>query len=494
MSAYIGTNFLLVSVMLISMTLVTISLSKNVQKNQIFYIWFVGLLLGSVGTLMSGIALVSYDESVRMELNTDPFLFNNFLLTGLFFYLLSMLCQPLFFFATRTTLKKLIALIIVLVGLLVLFLILLKMLAVRDDYYIRLFSAHTFLTCIILWLAAELFFLTKKNSSILVKTIFGLCGIALSVHIIWSIVILLAAFEIEPFDFSDFQINSYDLNFRFIRTSLFIFLESAIFFYWIQYFSSVTLAEKKRKSEINALILEKDKLISHLVNINLLVETGALSVGLAHEINQYLARIQLNAEEAVKHLNEGQSSSNATLYLSRIIDANQSATDVILGLKKLFYKMDAVAISGDIDAAIIDIVNVYQERLDKSNIKIETFLDANQAWSFSNTLIRQVIGNLLSNAIDALDTIDTNNKKIRIYSAIENNLLRIEINDNGPGIDNINNKNIFHLFKSTKAHGSGIGLWLCQHIISEHQGHLIFENKSEGGVSFIVTIPPARQN
>jgi two-component system nitrogen regulation sensor histidine kinase GlnL len=70
----------------------------------------------------------------------------------------------------------------------------------------------------------------------------------------------------------------------------------------------------------------------------------------------------------------------------------------------------------------------------------------------------------------------------------------MKINDNGPGIDNINNKNIFHLFKSTKAHGSGIGLWLCQHIISEHQGHLIFENKSEGGVSFIVTIPPARQN
>jgi hypothetical protein len=133
MSAYIGTNFLLVSVMLISMTLVTISLSKNVQKNQIFYIWFVGLLLGSVGTLMSGIALVSYDESVRMELNTDPFLFNNFLLTGLFFYLLSMLCQPLFFFATRSTVKKLIVLIIVLVGLLVLFLILLKMLAIRDN-------------------------------------------------------------------------------------------------------------------------------------------------------------------------------------------------------------------------------------------------------------------------------------------------------------------------------------------------------------------------
>jgi signal transduction histidine kinase len=303
----------------------------------------------------------------------------------------------------------------------------------------------------------------------------------------------MAEFEIEPFAFSEFQINNYDLHFRFVRTSLFIFLESAIFFYWIQNFSSVALAQKKRKSKIAQLISEKDKLISHLVNINLLVETGALSVGLAHEINQFLARIQLNAEEAIRLINETQTSHNATLYLSRILDANRSATDVILGLKNLFFKMDTSTVLGDIDAAITDVVKVYLERAEKSKIKIETSLYANQAWSFSNTLIRQVIGNLLSNAIDALDSIKRDNKKILIYSSIENNTLRIEINDNGPGVDTFKNKNIFNLFKSTKAHGSGIGLWLCQHIISEHQGHLVFENKVEGGVSFIVTIPAMQQ-
>ena len=105
--------------------------------------------------------------------------------------------------------------------------------------------------------------------------------------------------------------------------------------------------------------------------------------------------------------------------------------------------------------------------------------------------MRQVVANLISNAIDSLDSLVKNNKEICIKSEIvEKGQYRFSVTDNGFGVNPEYADKLFSLFVSSKSSGTGVGLWLSRHIIERHQGSLTYQNlPGNGGVSFIVSIP-----
>jgi signal transduction histidine kinase len=107
------------------------------------------------------------------------------------------------------------------------------------------------------------------------------------------------------------------------------------------------------------------------------------------------------------------------------------------------------------------------------------------------SLFRQVVANLLSNAIEALDTSSRSDKVIHIQSAIDQEGdYCLKITDNGPGINAQQGVKIFSLFSTSKPLGSGIGLWLSRYIVERHKGSLTYKNLPDnGGVSFILKIP-----
>lgn len=103
--------------------------------------------------------------------------------------------------------------------------------------------------------------------------------------------------------------------------------------------------------------------------------------------------------------------------------------------------------------------------------------------------MRQVIGNLLVNAIEALDLISRNDKLIRISSQITHGQLEFSIFDNGQGINEALAGDVFSLFQTSKNHGTGLGLWLSVHIVEKHHGCISYSNSPDGGVEFKVSIP-----
>ena len=66
--------------------------------------------------------------------------------------------------------------------------------------------------------------------------------------------------------------------------------------------------------------------------------------------------------------------------------------------------------------------------------------------------------------------------------------------DTGNGIDPENLHNIFNPFYSTKESGLGLGLPLVYKIIASHQGHIEVDNRPGEGVTFIITLPAARED
>jgi signal transduction histidine kinase len=101
------------------------------------------------------------------------------------------------------------------------------------------------------------------------------------------------------------------------------------------------------------------------------------------------------------------------------------------------------------------------------------------------------VANLISNAIDALDLLDRDNKIICIQSGYdEKGWHRFSVTDNGSGIRPEYVDKLFELFVSSKSSGTGVGLWLSRHIIERHQGLLTYQNlPDKNGASFIVNIP-----
>ena len=67
--------------------------------------------------------------------------------------------------------------------------------------------------------------------------------------------------------------------------------------------------------------------------------------------------------------------------------------------------------------------------------------------------------------------------------------LHINISDNGPGILDDERNNIFNPFITTKADGSGLGLWIAKNHVDNLNGHIYVESKYGEGTKFIVVLP-----
>src|SRR5690606_29777493 len=99
-------------------------------------------------------------------------------------------------------------------------------------------------------------------------------------------------------------------------------------------------------------------------------------------------------------------------------------------------------------------------------------------------LIEQVLINLLKNAIEALS--ETGQPKLSLVGSYDENTVKIEITDNGPGIIKEALEHIFVPFYTTKRTGSGIGLSLSRQIMQMHNGSITVE--SEPDVKTVFTL------
>jgi signal transduction histidine kinase len=105
----------------------------------------------------------------------------------------------------------------------------------------------------------------------------------------------------------------------------------------------------------------------------------------------------------------------------------------------------------------------------------------------------QVIINLFSNAIDAMD--GKSEKRLLVATVLEKtpegDFVRIVFSDSGKGIDEKNISRIFDPFFTTKdpGMGTGLGLSIAFGILQEHRGTLHAENNEWGGASFVIRLP-----
>jgi len=138
---------------------------------------------------------------------------------------------------------------------------------------------------------------------------------------------------------------------------------------------------------------------------------------------------------------------------------------------------------------IREVVTLLKAAMNEKNIKLDVICDENMKVVLSEALFRQVIYNLLQNAVEA----SPENATVSIEAGTNNGHLKLAIADNGRGIDDSIKEKIFDSFFTTgqggPRSGLGLGLAITKDIVSAMRGKIDFVSKVNKGTTFNIEIP-----
>jgi signal transduction histidine kinase len=155
----------------------------------------------------------------------------------------------------------------------------------------------------------------------------------------------------------------------------------------------------------------------------------------------------------------------------------------------------------DLNRLITDTLVLYAGVLQQGSVRLETALLPNlPPVRLDAEQIRQVIINLVDNAIEALGgpqarpRPDGQPATVSLRTTVDapNGFVRLVVSDNGPGVPAADRDKLFMPYYSTKGRGSGLGLAIVRRIIVEHGGSIEAADASPSGTTFTVELPAAQ--
>jgi PAS domain S-box-containing protein len=216
-----------------------------------------------------------------------------------------------------------------------------------------------------------------------------------------------------------------------------------------------------------------------------LASLGQLAAGVAHEINTPLANVMLVAESVRRRTQDPWVRSRIETITTQV----DSAARIVRGLLDF-------ARRGDLYVTTLDMVQVTRDAVDFLKGKqsadvelVETYPDEPLPVSGDRGQLIQVLTNILNNSYEAMEGSETGRIGIEVRRR-ENNV-EVEIRDHGPGIPIDALPHIFEPFFTTKPEGkgTGLGLAICHGIMQAHHGSITARNGSDGGASFLISLP-----
>src|SRR5271155_3710189 len=231
---------------------------------------------------------------------------------------------------------------------------------------------------------------------------------------------------------------------------------------------------------------------TELARVTSLTAAGQMAASIAHEINQPLASIALGCSASLRWLAKTPPNlDEVKTALNRISDASDRASQVVDGIRAMFKNDSRQKVSVDLNKVIREVIALLDAELQSHQILVKAELSPKLRPILADGVqLRQVIANLVTNAIEAMDAVDDRARSLRLKSAVSDpEGILITVEDSGPGIDPENLDRIFHPFFTTKSQGMGMGLSICRSIVEAHHGRLSARSIADRGSVFQIALP-----
>src|SRR6202162_1790910 len=234
---------------------------------------------------------------------------------------------------------------------------------------------------------------------------------------------------------------------------------------------------------------ELQRTMAELAHMNRLATAGVLLASIAHEINQPLTGIVMQASAARQWLALREPSiKEARDALDEIESNGLRAGEIITSLRGMFKKETQARNPIDINKLIFTVLDIVRHELQKHAVELRTELDESlPALEGDRVQLQQVVLNLVMNAIEAMPVAP---RILSIRSCISKpNFVHVAVEDTGTGIDPSNHDHIFNPMFTTKERGMGIGLSICHSIIESHNGRICVKRGIDKGSIFQFELP-----
>ncbi|MBC7457763.1 MAG: HAMP domain-containing histidine kinase [Bdellovibrionaceae bacterium] len=214
--------------------------------------------------------------------------------------------------------------------------------------------------------------------------------------------------------------------------------------------------------------------------------------GVIHDIKTLLQSMQVASDLAIEKETEARYKNLANVNrtnLPKLLEIINTALD---GSREIQIYNNSTDINQTLQNSIESIKFLSEQSLVK--IEIESSLNTQNVVPHDSIQMERVFTNLIKNAIESTSTSNSTSKHIIISINLLNNMIQISIEDSGTGLRDYN-QNQIRMLKSTKLHGSGLGLTISRKITESHYGLLSFE-KSQllGGAKITVSLPSLLTN
>jgi PAS domain S-box-containing protein len=231
---------------------------------------------------------------------------------------------------------------------------------------------------------------------------------------------------------------------------------------------------------------------AELARVTRTMAMGEMAISIAHEIKQPLAAIAANGNAGLRWLAMATPDiERARAILKRIVNDTHSASEVIDSIRSMFKNESPAKTQLDVNELVREALMLVRVEVENQRVSICTELSTDLPQVPANQVqLRQVMVNLIMNAVEAMSTVKNRARVLRIKTEAHTlNGVLITVEDSGTGIDPQNLDRVFDAFFTTKSQGMGMGLSICRSIIESHDGSLLVTPAQSHGSTFHVSLP-----
>ena len=270
-----------------------------------------------------------------------------------------------------------------------------------------------------------------------------------------------------------------------------VFIAISLLFLIIQTILIVNLVRFNRRQRlVTRQLIEAENKFRGLVREDRILRLSQLTASLSHELNQPLTAILSTAQAGIRFIDSDKQDAELMKELFSNIAEDDKRTAAILSSIRGMMKLEIREKERfNLNLLIEEILEIYKSEIVRNRIKLVKILAEPSVCIYADGVqIKQVIMNLITNAIQSIDKSAGNNRQIIVREDVGEGQVTVYVSDTGEGIPDHLFMKIFKPFITSKKTGTGIGLAISRSIIEDHQGRIWAENNAGKGATFAFSL------